>query len=46
MTHDNPNTTLIRLNRSYPDAIPQNKDKTIGFDEEISEIFDYWLSRF
>ena len=46
MTYDNPNTTLIRLNRSYPDAIPQNKDKTIGFDEEISEIFDYWLSRF
>ena len=45
MTYDNPNTTLIRLNRSYPDAIPQNKDKTIGFDEEISEVFDYWLSR-
>ncbi len=45
MTYDNPNTTLIRLNKDYPQAIPENKDKTIGFDEEISEIFDYWLSR-
>ena len=45
MTHDNPNSTLIRLNRSHPDAIPQNRDRTIGFDEEISEVFGYWLSR-
>ncbi|MBQ7927192.1 MAG: hypothetical protein IJ287_00380 [Methanobrevibacter sp.] len=45
MTYNNPNTTLIRLNKDYPQAIPENKDKTIGFDEEISEIFDYWLSR-
>lgn len=46
MTYENQNTTLIRLNRSHPNAIPQNKDKTISFNEEISEIFDYWLSRF
>ena len=45
MTYDNPNSTLIRLNRSHPDAIPQNRDRTIGFDEEISEVFGYWLSR-
>ena len=45
MTYDNPNSTLIRLNRSHADAIPQNRDRTIGFDEEISEVFDYWLSR-
>ena len=45
MTYDNPNTTLIRLNRSSAQAIPQNKDKTICFDESISEIFTYWLSR-
>ena len=45
MTYDNPNSTLIRLNRSHADAIPQNRDKTIGFDEEISEVFGYWLSR-
>ena len=45
MTYNNKNATLIRLNRDYPQSIPENKDKTIGFDEEISEIFDYWLSR-
>ncbi len=45
MTHDNPNVNLIRLNRSYAQAIPENKDKTISFDEEISEIFDYWTKR-
>ena len=45
MTHDNSDTTLIRLNRDFPDPIPQNKEKTISFDEDISEIFDYWLSR-
>ena len=45
MTYDNPNTTLIRLNRSSAQAIPQNKDKTICFDEKISEILEYWLSR-
>lgn len=46
MTYNNKNMTLIRLNRDYPDAIDQNKDRTISFDEEIYEIFDYWLSRF
>ena len=45
ITYDNENTTLIRLNKDYPDAIPQNKDKTIGFDEKISDVFEYWLSR-
>lgn len=45
MTYNNSNVTLIRLNRSYAQAIPENKDKTIGFDEEISEIFDYWTKR-
>ena len=30
MTHDNPNVTLIRLNRSYAQAIPENKNKTIS----------------
>lgn len=45
MTHDNPNVTLIRLNRSYAQAIPENEDKTISFDEEISEIFNYWTKR-
>ena len=45
MTFENSDATLIRLNKDYADAIPQNKDKTISFDENIEEIFDYWLSR-
>lgn len=45
MTYDNPNTTLIRLNRSSAHPIPENKDKTICFDENMQEIFTYWLSR-
>ena len=45
MTYANPDTTLIRLNRDYPQAIPQNSKKTISFDEDIGEILDYWLSR-
>ena len=44
-TCENLNTTLIRLNRSSSQAIPQNKDKTICFDEKISEIIAYWLLR-
>ncbi|WP_407381449.1 SIR2 family NAD-dependent protein deacylase [Methanobrevibacter sp.] len=45
MTHDNPNATLIRLNKDYADAIKENESKTISFDENVEEIFDYWLSR-
>ncbi len=45
ITFENPNVKLIRLNRSHAHAIPQNKDKTISFDENISDVFDYWLSR-
>lgn len=45
MTYDNPDATLIRLNLDYPQAIPENKDKTISFDESVEEILDYWLSR-
>lgn len=45
MVYNNPNTTLIRLNKDYPQPIPENKDKTIGFDENIEDILDYWLSR-
>lgn len=45
MTYDNPNATLIRLNKDYANAIKENKSKTISFDENIEEILDYWLSR-
>ena len=45
MTYNNSEATLIRLNLDYPQAIPENKDKTISFDENVEEILDYWLSR-
>ncbi len=44
-TYDNENATLIRLNRDFPGAIKENESKTIGFDEDMDEIFDYWISR-
>ncbi|WP_407377178.1 SIR2 family NAD-dependent protein deacylase [Methanobrevibacter sp.] len=45
MTYNNDDATLIRLNLDYPQAIPENKEKTISFDENVEEILDYWLSR-
>lgn len=45
MTYNTPEATLIRLNLDYPQSIPENKDKTISFDENVGEILDYWLSR-
>ena len=45
MTYSNPDATLIRLNLDYPQAIPENKDKTISFNENVEEILDYWISR-
>lgn len=45
LTYNNENSTLIRLNKDYPQAISENADKTISFDENIEEILDYWLSR-
>ncbi len=45
MTYNNEDATLIRLNLDYPQAIEENKDKTISFDENVEEILDYWLSR-
>ena len=45
MTYSNSDATLIRLNLDYPQAIPENKDKTISFHENVEEILDYWLSR-
>ena len=45
MAYNNKDITLIRLNKDFPNAIPENKDKTIGFDENVEDILDYWLSR-
>ncbi|MNP56926.1 hypothetical protein D3C76_1516940 [compost metagenome] len=35
MVYDNPNATLIRINKDYPDGVAENKFKTISFDEEM-----------
>ena len=45
MTYNNDDAVLIRLNLDYPQAIEENKDKTISFEEDVEEILDYWLSR-
>lgn len=38
MTYVNPNATLIRLNRDYPDGATENEYKTIAFDEGMMEV--------
>ena len=43
MTLQNKSAKLIRLNKDYPEAIPENQNKTTSFNENISEIFEYWL---
>lgn len=45
LTLKNPNATIVRLNLDYPQPTRENADKTIGFDENIEDILDYWLSR-
>lgn len=38
MTYKNPNATIIRLNRDYPNGSVENKDKTIAFNEDMMEV--------
>jgi NAD-dependent SIR2 family protein deacetylase len=38
MTYQNPNATLVRLNKDYLDGLDKNEDKTISFDEDMMEI--------
>lgn len=38
MTYVNPDATIIRLNKDYPDGADENKDKTIAFDEDMMEV--------
>lgn len=40
MTFDNPNSTLIRINRDFPEAIAENINRTISFDEDILSIIN------
>lgn len=37
-TYANPNAHLIRFNRDYPEGITENKDKTIGFTEDMNMV--------
>lgn len=36
ITYREPNATLVRFNKDYPDAMKENTDKTISFTEDIS----------
>ncbi|MDO5849450.1 MAG: Sir2 family NAD-dependent protein deacetylase [Methanobrevibacter sp.] len=38
ITYGNENATLIRFNRDYPEAIEENKNKTISFSEDIKKL--------
>jgi NAD-dependent SIR2 family protein deacetylase len=38
MTFRNPNATIIRLNRDFPDGVVGNRHKTIAFDEDMMEV--------
>lgn len=38
MTYQNPNATIIRLNKNYPDGAVENKGKTVAFDEDMMEV--------
>lgn len=40
LTYNNPNALLIRINMDFPNPIKENIDKTISFDEDISEIIN------
>lgn len=40
LTYNNPNALLIRINKDFPNPIKENIDKTISFDEDISEIIN------
>lgn len=37
LTYVNPNATIIRLNKDYPDGAVENENKTIAFKEDMME---------
>lgn len=43
MTYRNPNANIIRLNRDYPEGASENENKTISFDEDMTEIISALL---
>jgi hypothetical protein len=38
ISYRNPNATIIRLNKDYTEGVPENKDQTIGFDEDMMDV--------
>lgn len=41
MLYNNPNATLIRINKDFPTGIAENRRATIPFSEDISDVFSY-----
>ena len=44
MTYQQENTYLIRCNRNEAEAIPENREKTISFTEDMDDVFVRLLS--
>ena len=40
MTYNCKGVHLIRINADYPEAIPENAEKTVSFDENMTDILD------
>ena len=40
MTYNNDKATLVRINRDFSQAIPENKTKTVSFGEDIATIIN------
>lgn len=40
MTYNSPNTTLIRINKDYPQTMLEIEDKSILFSEDTSKIIE------
>lgn len=38
LTYVNPNATIIRLNKDYPEGPVENENKTIAFEEDMMEV--------
>jgi len=38
LTYVNPNATIIRLNKDYPDGAVENENKTIAFEEDMMDV--------
>ena len=44
LVFNNPNSSLIRINKDFPNGVEENKHKTISFDEDISLVIENLLA--